>query len=66
MNDRMKVMAAGMGGALIGSVAGYLLLTRRGEALRHEMLPQLEEFLGRVNELQASLVKARSVASRAA
>lgn len=63
MNDRMKVMAAGMGGALIGSVAGYLLLTRRGEALRHEMLPQLEEFLGRVNELQASLVKARSVAA---
>lgn len=63
MNDRMKVLAAGVGGALVGSVAGYLLLTRRGEALRHEVLPQLEEFLGRVTELQASLVKARSVAA---
>jgi gas vesicle protein len=63
MNDRMKVLAAGVSGAIVGSLAGYLLLTRRGEELRHELLPQLEEFLARVKELQESLVQARSVAT---
>jgi gas vesicle protein len=63
MNDRMKVLVAGVGGAVVGSLAGYLLLTRRGEALRNDLLPQLEEFLGRVKELQSSLVQARSVAA---
>ena len=63
MDDRSKVVVAGVAGAVLGALAGYLLLTRRGEALRRDVVPQLEEFLGRVKELQASLVQARAVAA---
>lgn len=63
MNDRVKVLAAGVGGAVLGSLAGYLLLTRRGESLRRDLVPQLEDLLGRVRELQASVVQARHVAT---
>ena len=63
MDDRSKVVVAGGAGAVLGALAGYLLLTRRGEALRSDVVPQLEEFLGRVKELQASLVQARAVAT---
>lgn len=63
MNDRVKVLAAGVGGAALGSLAGYLLLTRRGEALRRDLVPQLEDLLGRVRELQASVIQARQVAT---
>ncbi len=63
MNDRMKVLAAGVSCAVIGSLAGYLLFTRRGETLRRDVVPQLEDFLGRVKELQASIVHARHVAA---
>lgn len=63
MDDRTKVVVAGVAGAVAGSLAGYLLLTRRGESLRRDVVPQLEEFLARVKELQASLVQARQVAA---
>lgn len=63
MDDRTKVVVGGMAGAILGSLAGYLLLTRRGEALRREVVPQLEQFLSHVKELQASLVQARQVAT---
>ncbi len=63
MDDRTKVVVGGVAGAILGSLAGYLLLTRRGEQLRRDMVPQLEQFLGHVKELQAALVQARDVAN---
>lgn len=63
MDDRTKVILTGLGGAVIGSLAGYLLLTRQGETMRRDLVPQLEEFLERVKELQASMVRAQHVAA---
>ena len=63
MDDRSKVVAAGVTGAVVGAVAGYLLLTHRGQALREQVVPQLEEFLARVKDLQASVEHARHVAA---
>lgn len=63
MDDRTKVVLTGLGGAVLGSLAGYLLLTRQGETMRRDLVPQLEEFLERVKELQASVVRAQHVAA---
>lgn len=63
MNDRVKVVVGGVAGAVLGSVAGYLLLTRHGEQVRRDLVPQLEEFQHRVKELQASIAKAKVVAA---
>lgn len=63
MTDGVKVLATGIGGAVVGSVAGYLLFTRHGETVRRDMVPQLEEFLQRFQELQRSVAEARHVAS---
>ena len=62
MDDRSKVVAAGILGAGVGALAGYLLLTSRGQTLREQVVPQLEEFLSRVKDLQASVEQARHVA----
>ncbi len=63
MNDRMTVVVGGLVGAVAGALAGYLLLTRHGEQVRRDLVPQLEEFLHRVKELQASVVQAKHVAA---
>ena len=63
MTDRTKIMLSALAGATGGAVAGYLLLTRSGEELRAR-LPVLEDVIGRLQELQASVQHARGVADQ--
>ena len=64
MTDRTKIVLSAMAGALGGAVAGYLFLTRDGEQLREQFGPGLEEVLGRLQDLQASVQHARGVAEQ--
>lgn len=64
VTDRTKIVVSAMAGALGGAVAGYLFLTRRGEELREQLGPGLEDVLGRLQDLQASVQHARGVAEQ--
>ena len=64
MTDRSKIVLSAMAGALGGAVAGYLVFTKQGEALREQLGPGLEEVLGRLQDLQASVQHARGVAEQ--
>lgn len=64
MTDRTKIVLSAVAGALGGAVAGYLFLTRRGEELREHLGPGLDEVIGRLQDLQASVQHARGVAEQ--
>ena len=64
VTERNKIVLSAVAGALGGAVAGYLFLTRRGEELRGQLGPGLEEALGRLQDLQASVQHARGVAEQ--
>jgi gas vesicle protein len=64
VTDRTKIMVAALAGALGGAVAGYLLLTKDGEELRAQVVPGLEDVIGRLQDLQASVQHARGVADQ--
>ena len=64
MTDRTKIVVAALAGALGGAVAGYLFLTKDGEELREQVGPGLEDVIGRLQDLQASVQHARGVADQ--
>ena len=45
-------------------MAGYLFFTKRGEALREQFGPGLEDLLVRLQDLQSSVQHARGVAEQ--
>ncbi len=55
-------MLSALAGAVGGAVAGFLLLTRDGEALRERIGPGLDDVLGRLQDLQTAVQHARGVA----
>jgi hypothetical protein len=63
VTDRTKLMLSAVAGAAGGAVAGYLLLTKSGEEVRAR-LPVLEDVIGRLQDLQASVQHARGVADQ--
>ena len=64
MTDRTKIMVSALAGALGGAVAGYLFLTKDGEHLRDQVGPGLDNVIGRLQDLQASVQHARVVADK--
>ncbi|MPY89537.1 MAG: hypothetical protein GEU99_16620 [Luteitalea sp.] len=62
MADRERVLLSALAGAAIGAAAGFLMLTNRGRTVRGQIEPKLDEFLGNVDQLKASVRKARQVA----
>lgn len=63
MDDRGRIaMAIGLG-ALVGGVAGYLLLTERGRQMRDELEPRLNEVLGEVDKLRQTFESTRTAVS---
>ena len=63
MTDRTKIVLSALAGATGGAVAGYLWFTKEGQDLRMR-LPVLEDVIGRLQDLQASVQHARGVADQ--
>jgi gas vesicle protein len=60
VDDRGRIaMAIGIG-ALVGGVAGYLLLTERGRQMRDELEPRLNDVMGEVDRLRQTFESTRS------
>ncbi len=50
-------------GAIVGGVAGYMLFTDRGRALRRQLEPALEDFARELNHFRGTVTKAAGVAN---
>jgi hypothetical protein len=62
MNDS-RDMAAVIGGALIGGVAGYLFFTERGRSVRRQIEPAFEDFSRELVSFRNTVQKSAGTAS---
>ncbi len=58
-----SVLTATVLGALVGGVAGYLLFTERGKAIRRELEPALEDFVREVSGFRSSVQRIAGIAT---
>lgn len=64
MDDRGRIaMSIGVG-ALLGGVAGYLLLTERGRDLRVNLEPRLNDLLREVDGLRTTFERTRAAVAQ--
>ncbi len=61
--NNSRDMAAVIGGALIGGVAGYLFFTERGRSVRRQIEPALEDFSRELMSLRNTVQKSAGAAS---
>ena len=57
-----RAVAATVVGGVIGAMAGYLLFTDRGRALRRQLEPALEDFARELSNFRSTINKAAGVA----
>ncbi len=63
MNERSRVVAASLAGAVIGGVIGFLYMTERGRRMRDEIEPRLDDFVQEIRKLRTTVSKAQAVAN---
>ena len=64
MNENSRVVVAEVvAGAVLGGIAGYLLFTDHGRALRRQIEPALEDFSRELMSFRATVQKAAGVAN---
>ena len=57
-----RTVAATLVGGIVGAMAGYLLFTDRGRALRRQLEPALDDFARELNHFRSTVTKATVVA----
>ena len=62
MDDRTKVLAATVLGALAGRLWGYLYLTASGRRVRDELEPRIDDFVREIRRAKRTAEKARASA----
>lgn len=62
MDDRTKVLAATVLGALAGGLWGYLYLTASGRRVRDELEPRIDDFVREIRRAKRTVEKARAAA----
>ena len=63
MEDKARVLMSTLVGAAAGAVLGFLYLTERGQRFRMQIEPRLDSFIGEVNQLRGTVLKAREAAN---
>ena len=63
MDDKARVLMSTLVGAAAGAVLGFLYLTERGQRFRMQIEPRLDSFIGEVNQLRGTVLKAREAAN---
>jgi hypothetical protein len=62
VDDRTKVLAATVLGALAGGLWGYLYLTASGRRVRDELEPRIDDFVREIRRAKRTAEKARAAA----
>jgi hypothetical protein len=63
MYNDSRAMAAIVGGAVLGGLAGYFFFTERGRSLRRQIEPALEQFARELTGFRGTLQRAVGVAT---
>ena len=64
MNENSRVLvAAVVAGAVLGGIAGYLLFTDHGRALRRQIEPALDDVTRELNSFRSTIHRAAAAAS---
>lgn len=63
MDERSRVMAASVIGAVAGAVWGWLYMTENGRRVRDQIEPKLDDFVNEIGRLRGTVEKARSAAT---
>lgn len=63
MDERSRVLAATVLGAIAGGVWGWLYLTANGRRMRSQIDPKLDDFMRELQNVRGTVQKARSAAN---
>ncbi len=63
MDERSRVLAATVLGAVAGGVWGWLYLTANGRRMRSQIEPKLDDFMRELQNVRGTVQKARSAAN---
>ncbi len=63
MSEQSRVVLASLAGAVIGGLAGYMYLTENGRHFRDQIEPRLDQFVGEIRRLRATVSKAQAAAN---
>ena len=63
MDERSRVLAATVLGAVAGGVWGWLYLTANGRRMRSQIDPKLDDFMRELQNVRGTVQKARSAAN---
>jgi hypothetical protein len=63
VDERSRVMAASVIGAVAGAVWGWLYMTENGRRVRDQIEPKLDDFVNEIGRLRGTVEKARSAAT---
>jgi hypothetical protein len=62
VDDRSRVLAATVVGAVAGGIWGWLYLTANGRRVRTQIEPKLDDFMRELANVRNTVAKARSAA----
>jgi len=63
VTENSRTVAATIVGGGLGAMAGYLLFTERGRALRRQLEPALDDLARELNHLRGTVTRAAGVAT---
>jgi hypothetical protein len=63
VDERSRVLAASLIGAVAGGVWGWLYMTENGRRVRDQIEPKLDDFVNEIGRIRGTVEKARTAAA---